>query len=384
MIADGERVRIATVAAQWARIGVTGFGGPPAHVALLRRLCVVERGWITEHEFEDGIAATNLLPGPASTQLAIFCGWRVRGWRGGLVGGVCFITPGLAAILGLSALLLSRHPARPVLGAATGAGAAVAAVAVQAGASLIPASWRRNGTSSARRIRWGTYTVGGALAALLLGPWLVVVLLAAGGLESMLRAPRTNLEPAGAAGMLLPAGISGVASSLAWTAFKVGALSYGGGFVIIPLMRSDAVDRHHWMSADQFLYAIALGQITPGPVVQTVAVVGYAAAGIAGGLLAAVVAFTPSFVFVLAGARHFDRLRANARVQGFLAGAGPAAIGAILGSAVLLGLSLTRLWQIPVLIAAVIWLLVLRRGVVSALIGASTLGIIAALAGLPL
>ncbi len=100
-------------------------------------------------------------------------------------------------------------------------------------------------------------------------------------------------------------------------------------------------------------------------------------------MLAAVVAFAPSFVFVLAGARHFDRLRGNATVQGFLAGAGPAAIGAIFGSALLLGLSLSHLWQLPVLALAAVWLLVLRRGVVSALLGAAALGILAALTGLP-
>jgi chromate transporter len=148
-------------------------------------------------------------------------------------------------------------------------------------------------------------------------------------------------------------------------------------------MRADAVQRHQWMTASQFLYAVALGQITPGPVVQTVAAVGYAAAGVGGGLLAAVVAFTPSFVFVLGGAQHFDRLRGSARVRAFLSGAGPAAIGAILGSALLLGLSIVHLWQVPVLAAAALWLLVLRRGVVSALLGAGLAGTAAGLAGLP-
>jgi chromate transporter len=117
--------------------------------------------------------------------------------------------------------------------------------------------------------------------------------------------------------------------------------------------------------------------------VQTVAVVGYAAAGLVGGFVAAVIAFAPSFIFVLAGGRHFDRLRRNDVVQAFLAGAGPAAIGAIAGSAVVLGASLTHLWQVPVLAAAAIWLLVLRRGVVSALIGAGVVGVIVALADLP-
>ena len=108
---------------------------------------------------------------------------------------------------------------------------------------------------------------------------------------------------------------------VAWTALKVGALSFGGGFVIIPLMQADAVG-HHWMTSGQFLNGVALGQITPGPVVQTVAAVGFAAAGIGGGLLAALVAFSPSFAFVLGGARHFGALRGNHHAQSFLDGAG--------------------------------------------------------------
>jgi chromate transporter len=153
--------------------------------------------------------------------------------------------------------------------------------------------------------------------------------------------------------------------------------------VIIPLMQSDAVRRYHWLSDGQFLYAVALGQITPGPVVHTVAVVGYAAAGLGGGLLAAAVAFAPSFLFVIFGAPHFDALRSNAAAQAFLTGAGAGAIGAIAGSSILLGLGIGHLWQLAVLALAAIWLLALRRGVVSALLGAAALGLIAAALGLP-
>ncbi|MDX6390554.1 MAG: chromate transporter, partial [Streptosporangiaceae bacterium] len=171
--------------------------------------------------------------------------------------------------------------------------------------------------------------------------------------------------------------------ALAWVAFKVGALSYGGGFVIIPLVQHDAVSTYHWMTATQFLGAVALGQVTPGPVVLTVAVVGYAAAGVAGGLLAVAVAFAPSFAFVLGGGRYFDRLRGNARVQAFLTGAGAASIGAIAGAAVPLGLALVHLWQLGVLALAAGWLLALRRGVVGAIVGGAALGVVAFLAGAP-
>jgi chromate transporter len=411
---DPPHVPLPTIIREWLRIGVTGFGGPPAHIALLHRLCVTDRGWLAEDEFEDGIAATNLLPGPASTQLAIYCAWRLRGAVGALAGGLCFILPGLVAILGLSVLLLHGHPARPVLGAAAGSGAAVCAVAVHAALGLVPASWRRiaisarlagqrpansarvarqrPGTDRWPRVRWLAYLAAGGAAAATLGPWLVLVLLGCGCVETAVtqrphrlqRAPRAAL-PALAA----PALLGSVWTAVAWVALKVGLLSFGGGFVIIPLMQADAVEHRHWMTDGQFLYAVALGQITPGPVVHTVAVVGYAAAGIGGALLAATVAFTPSFLFVLAGADRFDRLRANRGVQAFLAGAGPAAIGAIAGSAILLAAAIGHLWQVPVAMLAALWLLMpqrllpIPRGVVSALLGAAVLGTVAAVAGLP-
>jgi chromate transporter len=171
--------------------------------------------------------------------------------------------------------------------------------------------------------------------------------------------------------------------ALAWVAFKVGALSCGGGFVIIPLMQTDAVHAYHWMTDSQFLNAVALGRVTPGPVVQTVAVVGYAAAGIPGGLLAAAVAFAPSFLFVIFGAPRFDRLWADIRVQAFFTGAGPAVIGAIAGSAIPLALALQHLWQYGVTAAAAVWLLAVRRSVVGTLLGAGALGNTAALIGWP-
>jgi chromate transporter len=368
--------RLATVLREWGRIGCLGFGGPPTHIALLRALCVERRQWLSEREFEDAIAACNLLPGPASTQLAIFCAWRVRGRAGALVGGAAFIVPGLIVILALAALFLTGSPPLWVRGAGAGAGAAVAAVAVHAGAGLLPAGWRRARTTG--RVRWGAYLGLGVVAAATLGPWLVLVLLGCGAVEL---AARRRTTPLAALPLGTAAAGAGVFVSVAWVALKVGALSYGGGFVIIPLMRHDAVDHYHWMTGGQFLDAVALGQITPGPVVQTVAVVGYAAAGLAGGLLASAVAFTPSFLFILIGARHFDRLRGNRSVRAFLDGAGPAAVGAILGSAIPLALSLDRPWQYAVLAGAAILLLFLKRGVVPTLLVAAAAGSALALLG---
>lgn len=379
-------VSLATIGREWTRLGCVGFGGPPTHIALLRRMCVEERHWIEPEEFEDAIAATNLLPGPASTQLAIFCAWRLRGVAGGIVGGVCFILPGLAIILALSALFLAHHPALWVLGAAAGAGAAVPAVALHASWQLVPSSRERVGPTRSAKVRWTIYAAAGGVGAAAIGPYLVVVLIVAGLVEMTIRregrrasnGPRNALIPIAA----IHAGVLGGVGALAWVAFKVGALSYGGGFVIVPIMQHDAVATYHWMTAAQFLNAVALGQITPGPVVQTVAVVGYAAAGVGGGLLAAVIAFAPSFLFVFFGGSSFDRIRANESIRSFLAGAGPAVIGAIAGSAIPLGLSLQYLWQVPVLAGAGIWLFLVRRGVVSGLLIAGVVGVILALVGL--
>jgi chromate transporter len=228
------------------------------------------------------------------------------------------------------------------------------------------------------------YALAGGAAAALVGPWLVLVLIGCGFVELLWRS-RVRTAQAHAWPLWLAAATStGGLGALCWTAFKVGALSFGGGFVIIPLMQGDAVHANHWMTDAQFVNAVALGQVTPGPVVHTVAAVGYAAAGVGGGLLAALVAFAPSFAFVLLGAAHFDRLLANPRVRAFLGGAAPAAIGAIVGSAVPLTGALEETWQYFVLGAGAVWLLVLRRGVVSALLAAGVAGAVVALAGGPL
>ena len=423
-------VPLATVLREWGRIGCIGFGGPPAHIRLLRQLVVERRGWLDAREFEDAIAVCNMMPGPASTQLAIFCAWRLRGRAAALIGGAGFILPGLVVILCLSVLFLAGSPPLWVLGAGAGAGAAVPAVAVQAGWSLLGPSWKNR----AATVRWVCYVAAGLAAAPTIGPWLVLVLLGCGAVELLVRrrAPRISAtgtggstgtgsatgtgneagtgnagEGGGGAGtggtrtrsgypdrsdgpgklrglIAAPAFVlavgGGVLASVAWEAFKIGGLSFGGGFVIIPLMQADVVGHYHWMSGAQFLNAVALGQVTPGPVVQTVAAVGYSAAGLAGGLLASAVAFTPSFLFVLFGGPRFQQIRGDARARAFLEGAGPAAIGAIFGSAIALTRVLSHPWQYAVLAGALVLLLPLRRGVVLTLLAGAAIGVTIALA----
>jgi chromate transporter len=381
-----------TVAREWTRIGLTGFGGPPAHIALLRKLVVDRKGWMDHHAFEDANAACSLLPGPSSTQLAIFCAYRVAGWPGAIVGGLGFIVPAVVMVLALSLVFLSGSPPDWIKGAGAGAGAAVAAVAVRAGADLLGPSLAHARREDGALVRWAAYALAGGVAAATIGPWLVLVLVGCGLLELLIR--RASRE--GAASLLLPflairdltpfvaVTATGTVGDLVWTALKVGALSFGGGFVIVPLMQGDAVHAYHWMSNTEFLNAVALGQVTPGPVVATVAAVGYGAYGIGGGLLAALVAFLPSFSFILLGGGRFERLRGNPFARAFLAGAGPAAIGAILGSAVPLTGALSEFWQFIVLAAAAVALLALRYGVVPVLLSAGLAGAMLALAGSPL
>jgi chromate transporter len=369
----------------WGRIGCLGFGGPPVHIAMLRELAVERERWLADDEFEDAIAFCNLLPGPASSQLAILTAWRVRGFAGGLLGGLAFVLPGLVLMIGLAAVFLAGSPPDVVRGAGAGAGAVVAAVAVHAGWGLLGPSWRR--ARPERPGRWVLYAGLGAAAATPAGPWLVLVLVGC-GLHELLRRGAGRCSGAarlhGHAWPLVVAAATAVGGlgPLAWTALKVGALSYGGGFVIIPLMRADAVDRYGWMSDARFLDAVALGQVTPGPVVHTVAAVGFAAHGVGGAVFAATLAFVPSFALILGLAPRFDRLRGDARLRAFLDGAGPAAIGAILGAAVPLALTISESWQVVLLIVAAAALLLGRAPVVGTLLVAGGVGALVVVSGL--
>jgi chromate transporter len=380
------RIPLRRVGREWTRIGLTGFGGPPAHIALLRQLLVEREQWMDAEAFQDANAACGLLPGPASTQLAIFCAYRVAGPVGALVGGLGFILPAVVSILLLSLLFLEHAPPLWVRGAGAGAGAAVAAVAIQAARGLATPSFAGVREDRSRMVRWLVYIAISIAAAVLIGPYLVLVLLGCGLFERVAQ----RRPPAAVANAVAPFIDSfaalvarGGIGALAWTALKVGALSFGGGFVIVPLMQGDAVHAYHWMTNARFLDAVALGQITPGPVVATVAAVGYAAHGIAGWAIAALVAFTPSFLFILIGAGRFERLRGSPGTRAFLDGAGPAAIGAIVGAAVTLAIALHEVWQFGILAAAAVALLAAKRGVVQTLIGAGLAGVVAALAGAP-
>jgi chromate transport protein ChrA len=244
-------VRLSTVVREWARIGALSFGGPPAQVALLRELTVEQRRWIDAREFEDANAATQLIPGPGSTQLAIYCAHRLAGLAGAIAGGLAFILPGLLLILVISAVALSESPPQWIEGVGAGAAAAVVAVVVRVGIDFARSSLA--GRLGGARVRTALYLVAGVMAAVFGGTGLVLVLLACGFAELAWRRRAGAALHAWPAGLVLLAATGSAAlPALAWTAFKVGALSYGGGFVIIPLMQADAVDAYGWMTRAEF------------------------------------------------------------------------------------------------------------------------------------
>ena len=341
------------------------------------------RAWLDAEEFEDAIATSNLLPGPASTQLAIFCAWRLRGGCGALVGGLAFILPGPRRDPRARRAFLGAPP-RVDRGAGAGAGAAVAAVAVHAGAGLLPASW---GRAAAARVRAGSPTslaVGRRRGAgRRLGRPGPARVRRWSSWSLRRHAARASLGTHAWPRRAAAASATGGAARAAWTALKVGALSYGGGFVIIPLMQADAVDRYHWMTDPQFLNAVALGQVTPGPVVHTVAVVGYAARGIGGG-----------------AARRRRRLRCRRSSSSSL-GCPPLRSRCARNAGVAHSSTAparrrserssarrsrwrwrsTEPWQAAVLAAAAVALLVARRGVVPTLLAAGALGALVGLLG---
>jgi chromate transporter len=304
---------------------------------------MVERErWLSAREFQDAVAATSLLPGHASTQLAIFCARAVAGIRGAIVGGLAFIVPGFVLIVLLAELFLAHGRNDAVRGASAGVAAAVVVVIVVAGIGFARSYASIHGALLLRSV---AYALAGAAATVSLGPWVLAVLLGSGIVEVALRLRR----PAA----IVWLGSTAKLGALAWTAFKI---------------------------AD----AVALGQLTPGPVVLTVSVVGYAVAGVAGAALAAAVAFAPSFAFVLVGAPYFAQLRERPGPRAFLDGAGPAAVGAIFGAAALLAPQAWKEWWQPLVIVAAVVAALLGRSSFFVLALGIGLGLLAAAVGLPL
>ena len=310
------RTSLGELARLFAKLGTIAFGGPAAHIAMMEDEVVVRRKWLTREAFIDLLGATNLIPGPNSTELAIHIGHARAGWAGLVVAGVSFILPA-ALIVTVIAWAYVRFGALP---AAAGILYGVKPVVI---AVVLQALWRLG--RSAIKNTWLAIVGGAAVIAILIGVNELIVL-AAGGvvaaiprwrggsdvrralLPSSLVSTGHSLASAGAAGVV------GSASAVAlWPLFgvffKIGAVLFGSGYVLLAFMRADFVERLHWLTERQLLDAVAVGQITPGPVFTTATFVGYVLAGGSGAALATLGIFLPAFIFVAISGPLVPKLR---------------------------------------------------------------------------
>jgi chromate transporter len=317
------------VARLFLKLGLIAFGGPAAHIAMMREEVVRRRRWVSDERFLDLLGMTNLIPGPNSTEMAIHLGYVRAGWPGLLLGGACFIVPAMLIVLAL-AWLYVRYGTTP---AATAALYGITPVII---AIVVQAMWALARTAVKSALLAGVGLVVLALAlfrvnelGLLIGGGLVVMAVRAGADPDTGAMARLTLlaAPGVAVGQAASAAVAVSLGTLVLTFLKIGAVLYGSGYVLLAFLRSDFVDRLGWLTDRQLLDAVAVGQFTPGPVFTTATFVGYLVAGWAGALLATLAIFLPSFVFVALSHPLIPRIRGNRLTGFFLDGVNVAALG---------------------------------------------------------
>jgi chromate transporter len=376
---------LAEIARLFLRIGALGFGGPTAHVAMMQDELVERRGLVPRDVFLDSLGVTNLIPGPNSSEMAMQTGYFLAGRAGALVAGLSFLAPALVVMTALSAVYFSvgGFELRPDLFAGLQA-VVIAVIAVTL--------WRlRDGARG-----WLPAAIAAAVTGLTiwLPEWEPVWLLVSGALTlgwwragsgsgtriraALILGPVRAARRAGSSVLVAAAGTAAL-PALAWVFLKTGALLFGGGYVLIPLLQPEVLARG-WLTKSQFLDGIALGQATPGPITTTSAFVGYAVAGVGGALIATAAVYVPAFVAVMAGTGPFLRaFRDRASVRAFVQGVNAAALGAIAGAGVTLGRDALRTpLRAAIAVAGLaaltrrlpVWLVLVAGGAVSLLFGA--------------
>ncbi|UFS70963.1 chromate efflux transporter [Geomonas sp. RF6] len=317
------------------RLGALGFGGPIALAGYMQR-DLIPRGWITDREYQEGLAFSQMMPGPLAAQLAMWIGFIRHGVVGASLIGIVFILPTFLLVLLISYLYVAYRGISVVQALFYGIGPVVIAIvalsALRIAKKTVGRDWRL----------WLIFAVV-ALTTVVVRAEIALLFLAAGGIGVLIYHPprywrRGTTTPAvwGISGFL---GIAGAPRLLELGAFfvKAGAFTFGSGLAIVPFLHQGVVLQHHWLNERQFLDAVAVGIITPGPVVITAAFVGYLVDGFVGAAVAAAAVFSPVYFFVLFIGRYIIRYRENAGLQGFIKGATSAASGAIAGASVILG-----------------------------------------------
>jgi chromate transporter len=366
---------LSEVAALFLKLGFVAFGGPAAHIALMRDEVVTRRRWVTEQQFLDLLGASNLIPGPTSTELAIYLGYARAGWRGLVLAGTLFILP--AALISLAlAWIYVRYGSTPeAVWLLYGIKPVIIAVVVQAIWALARTAVKGWLLAAIGALVLGLYAAGVNEIVLLLGAGVLVMATRNAGhlrqrpralvLVSMLGAPA--LSTAGAA-TVDPV-------SLFFVFLKIGAVLYGSGYVLLAFLRNDFVVRLGWLTDQQLIDAVAVGQLTPGPVFTTATFIGYIVAGTSGAALSTLAIFLPSFVFVAIVYPLVPRLRGSAWMSAFLDGVNVAAIGLMLAVTWQLGRSAVVDWPSAALaLVATILLLRWRINSVWLIAGAGVIG----------
>ena len=321
------------------RLGLLGFGGPVALVGQMERELVTERGWLTKEQMREAIAVCQSLPGPLAIQVGIYISYIRGGFWGAWAGGWAFILPNFLIVAAIGALYVHFGGLQPVTAIFYGVSPAVIAL-------ILHSCYRLAKLGMEDWLQWMVAVVCFAVTVALRAE--VALLFIGAGTIGILYYGRfwqraSSATPLLAAAPLAPvAGMAPVASTSTLTKLllfflKAGALTFGSGLVIVPFLQQGVVQQYGWLAERDFLVAVAVGMISPGPVVITATFVGYLVAGFAGSLAATIGIFLPSFILVLVAAPILARHRANRSVQGFIKGAYAAAIGTILGACVLLG-----------------------------------------------
>jgi chromate transporter len=324
---DERRASLADLARLFLKLGTTAFGGPAAHIAMMEDEVVRRRRWLTRDAFLDYLGATNLIPGPNSTEMAMHIGQAQAGWRGLLVAGASFILPACLIVTALAWAYVRYQRVPAASGVLYGVKPVVIVVMAQA-------FWRLGRTA----LKTWTLAIVGALtlAAAVYGINELALLAAAGIVSATAAAGQSRQSMAGLLPMAMPASAaSGVAvpfalSTLFLTFAKIGAVLFGSGYVLLAFVRADFVERLGWLTNRQLLDAVAVGQVTPGPVFTTATFIGYLLGGTRGAVVATAGIFLPAFVFVAISGALLPRLRRSRAAGAFLDGVNVASLALML------------------------------------------------------
>ncbi len=346
-----ERSRRGELALYFLRLGFLGFGGPVALVGQMERELVTDRKWLSKEQMRESIAICQSLPGPLAIQVGIYIAWLRGGFWGAWLGGWCFILPNFVIVAALGALYVYLGDLQPVTAIFYGVSPAVIAI-------ILHSCYRLAKLGMEDWLQWAIAAVCFAVTIILQAE--VALLFIGAGIVGILyygslvkRTPAVlPVVVAPAAAPMAPVATGSTLGKLLLFFLKAGSLTFGSGLVIVPFLEQGLVQQYGWLDERQFLIAVAIGMISPGPVVITATFVGYLVAGFWGSLVSTVGIFLPSFLLVLIVAPILARHRGNANVQGFVKGAYAAAIGTIVGACVLLGKIAIGDW-LTVLIGAV-------------------------------